>query len=115
MLKRERDIHSERKRPIMAGRTKKGWGGDGGGGGGGAWKLKFAQLSKANGVWEVGWVSIQILPGHVNREDRATERECKCEWVSPQSSCVPALQSVGTEMPLSDTNKLSVTSFSLPK
>lgn len=111
-MKRERDIHSERKRLIMAGRTKKGWGVMVVGG---AWKLKFAQLSKANGVWEVGWVSIQIVPGHVNREDRATERECKCEWVSPQCSCVPALQSVGTEMPLSDTNELSVTSFSLPK
>lgn len=63
----------------------------------------------------MGWVSIQILQGHVNREDRETERECECEWVSSQCSCVPALHSVGTEMPLSDINELSVTSFSLPK
>ena len=63
----------------------------------------------------MGWVSIQILSGHVNREDRAAERECECEWVNSQCSCVPALNSVGTELPLSETNELRATSFSHPK
>lgn len=84
-------------------------------GGGGGWKLKFVQLSKAKRGWVVGCVSIQILPGHVNREDRAAERECECEWVSSQCSCVPALHRVGTEMLLSGTNELRATSFSHPK
>lgn len=100
----ERDIHSERERQIMVGRRTKG-----------GLEIEICTTEQSKWGWEVGWVSIQIFPGHVNREDRATERECECEWVSPQCSCMPVLHSVGTEMPLSDTNELSATSFSLPK
>lgn len=102
-MKGKRDMHSERERQIMVGRRKKG-----------GLEIEICTTEQSKCGWEVGWVSIQNLPGHVNREDRATERECECEWVSSQCSCVPALHSVGTEIPLSDTNELSVTS-SLPK
>lgn len=60
-----------------------------------------------------GWLSIQLRPGHVKREDGATGRECECNGLSSQCCCVPVLHSVGTEMLLSDANELSVTSFSL--
>lgn len=73
----------------------------------GEWKLKFAQLSKANwGVWEVLRVSIHSPPGRVNRDGRATARECGTEWVGPHFSCVPALYRVGTGRPLSHANEL---------
>lgn len=77
--------------------------------------MKVALLSKANGGWRWGGVSIQILPGHVNREGGVAERECECEWVSSQCSCLPALHSVGTVTPLSQCNELRATSFSHPK
>lgn len=100
----ERDTERDSEREIMAGgRTK------------GGLEIEICATEQSKWGWEVGRVSIQILPGHVNREDRATERECEREWVSSQCSCVPALHSVGTEMPLSGTNELRATSFSHPK
>lgn len=36
-----------------------------------------------------------------------------CNGLGSQCCCVPVLTSVGTEMPLSDANELSVTSLSL--
>lgn len=75
------------------------------------WKLKFAQLSKANGgIWEVLRISIHSPLDHVNRDSTATGRECGPEWVGLQGSCVPALHRVGTGRPLSHANELSVTS-----
>lgn len=72
--------------------TDNGWQGDqgvwerGSEGYRGEWKLKFAQLSKANwgvggGVWEVLRASIHSPSGCVNRDGRATGRECGPEWV----------------------------------
>lgn len=82
---------------------------------GGGLEIEICTTEQSKGGWEVVWVSIQIPPGHVNREDGATVRECESEWIGPQSSCVPALHSVGTEMPLSHANELSVTSSRPPK
>lgn len=94
----------EREREIMAGgRTK------------GGLQIEVCATEQSKWRWEVGWISFQILPGYVNREDRATERECECEWLSSQCPCVPVLHSVGTEMPLSEINELRATSFSHPK
>lgn len=88
---------------MVGGRTK------------GGLEIEICVTEQSKWGWVAGWVSFQILPGHVNREDRATGRECECEWVSSQCSCVPALHSVGIEMPLSETNELRATSFSHPK
>lgn len=94
---RGRETLSEQEREIMA------WGG---------WNLR--NWAKQMGV-RGGVVSFQILPGHLNREERVTQREYECEWVSSQCSCVPVLHKVGTEIPLTETNELRATSFSHPK
>lgn len=72
---------SAREREIMAdGRSK------------GSLEIEICATEQNKGGWEVGWVSFQILPGHVNREDRATRREYECEWASsPVCQCCTVL------------------------
>lgn len=49
---------------------------------------------------------------HVKREDEATGRECE-RRARPAVVLCASVSCVGTEMPLSDANEPSVTSFSL--
>lgn len=82
-----------------------------------AWKLKFAQLNKvkAGGEGGGGEGGGSLFSFFQAMWKEKTERRGgnAGDGLGSQCCCVPVLHSVGTEMPLSDANELSVTSFSL--
>lgn len=81
-------------------------------GGLGNWNLRDWAKQMGGGGWG-GSLFRFFQAVWIGKTER--QRECECEWVSSQCSCVPALHSFGTEVPLSETNELRATSFSHPK
>lgn len=96
-------------RQIMVGRGTRGFGRGGARGIGGEWKLKFAQLSKAN------WGVFGRCCGPLFTVLRAVWIETAeqrggnagLNGSAPGGSCVPALHRVGTGRPLSHANELA--------